>query len=226
MWRRTARSLTRCREQIETPARLPCRACQAVQRRSIQQPPENALQYRDRRSRRDQDNDQLYVNTEAAQDTSFQEIVELTQRVADIVRSDPDIESFQASAGGGSGRPGPSSANTGRMRNSEGKKLQKLIAGLPDVTESLRTCNSAIPCQGPTPPLRKWFGKPSGASITCRNTCALRETMRQQPDSMNARVLNPSSFSSKSQSGESKGSRRTARRIGKTCGNTPTPILT
>src|SRR6266581_4339372 len=63
----------------------------------------------------DQDNDQMYVNTEAAQGTSFKEMVELTQRVSDILRSDPNVESFQAGAGGGSSGPGANSANTGRM---------------------------------------------------------------------------------------------------------------
>src|SRR5262249_52852979 len=63
----------------------------------------------------DQDNDQMYVNTEAAQGTSFQEMVALTQKVSDIMRRDPNIESFQASAGASTGGPGPSSMNTGRM---------------------------------------------------------------------------------------------------------------
>ena len=34
----------------------------------------------------DQDNDQMYVNTEAAQGTSYEEMVALTQRVAEIMR--------------------------------------------------------------------------------------------------------------------------------------------
>jgi hydrophobic/amphiphilic exporter-1 (mainly G- bacteria), HAE1 family len=65
----------------------------------------------------DQDNDQMYVSTEAAQGTSFKEMVELTQRVSDILRRDPNVESFQAGAGGASG-PGPNSANTGRNASS------------------------------------------------------------------------------------------------------------
>src|SRR3989449_8926516 len=44
----------------------------------------------------DQDNDQMYVNTEAAQGTAFQEMATLTQKVSDIIRRDPNVETFQA----------------------------------------------------------------------------------------------------------------------------------
>src|SRR3989441_4222066 len=63
----------------------------------------------------DQDNDQMYVNTEAAQGTSFEEMIRLTQRVSDIVRRDPNVETFQAGVGGGSQGPGSSSSNQGRI---------------------------------------------------------------------------------------------------------------
>jgi HAE1 family hydrophobic/amphiphilic exporter-1 len=58
----------------------------------------------------DQDNDQMYVNTEAAQGTSFREMVELQLKVNEIVRQDPNVESFQSSVGGFSMR-GPSGMN-------------------------------------------------------------------------------------------------------------------
>jgi HAE1 family hydrophobic/amphiphilic exporter-1 len=62
----------------------------------------------------DQDNDQMYVNTEAAQGTSFQEMVVLTDRLSAIVSKDPAIETFQSSVGGNS-FGGASGANTGRI---------------------------------------------------------------------------------------------------------------
>ena len=62
----------------------------------------------------DQDNDQMYVNTEAAQGTSFKEMVELTQRVSEIVCKDPSLETFQSSVGGTS-FGGSGAGNTGRL---------------------------------------------------------------------------------------------------------------
>jgi HAE1 family hydrophobic/amphiphilic exporter-1 len=52
----------------------------------------------------------MYVNTEAAQGTSFQEMTALQLRVNDIVRQDPNVESFQSAVGGFSMR-GPSGIN-------------------------------------------------------------------------------------------------------------------
>src|SRR5262249_26715651 len=92
----------------------------------------------------DQDNDQMYLNTEAAQGTSFQEMVELTQRVSDIVRRDPNVESFQASAGGSGGGPGPSSANTGRMWVQLVPRAKRTLSAA-QVIEQLRPKVSNIP---------------------------------------------------------------------------------
>ena len=63
----------------------------------------------------DQDNDQMYVNTEAAQGTSFQEMVALTERLSAIISKDPAIETFQSSVGGSSSFGGASGGNTGRI---------------------------------------------------------------------------------------------------------------
>ena len=62
----------------------------------------------------DQDNDQMYVNTESAQGTSFKEMVTLTQRLSDIVCKDPALETFQSSVGGMS-FGGSGAGNTGRL---------------------------------------------------------------------------------------------------------------
>ncbi len=48
----------------------------------------------------DQDTDQLTAITEAAQGTSFQEMVELQKDVADIIRKDPNVDALVSSVGG------------------------------------------------------------------------------------------------------------------------------
>src|SRR5947207_7180784 len=92
----------------------------------------------------DQDNDQMYVNTEAAQGTSFQEMAALTQRISDILRRDPNVESFQAGAGGGSSGPGANSANTGRMFVQLIPRAQRKLTSA-QVVEPLRPTLANIP---------------------------------------------------------------------------------
>jgi HAE1 family hydrophobic/amphiphilic exporter-1 len=49
----------------------------------------------------DGDNDFMQLNIEAAQGTSFYKMVEYQRRVADLVRNDPNIETFMTQVGGG-----------------------------------------------------------------------------------------------------------------------------
>jgi hydrophobic/amphiphilic exporter-1 (mainly G- bacteria), HAE1 family len=49
----------------------------------------------------DADNDQMQLNIQAAQGTSFFKMVDYQQRIADIVRKDPDVETFMTNAGNG-----------------------------------------------------------------------------------------------------------------------------
>ena len=51
----------------------------------------------------DVDNDSLGVNMEAAQGTSYYTMVNYVRRVSDVLRQDPNIESFMSSVGGGYG---------------------------------------------------------------------------------------------------------------------------
>src|SRR5205814_871283 len=81
---------------------------------------------------------------EAAQGTSFKEMSELTQRVAGIISKDPNVEAFQASAGGGSGGPGGGSANTGRMYVQLVPRLNRKLTSA-QVIEQLRPKLSNIP---------------------------------------------------------------------------------
>src|SRR5438034_7221941 len=92
----------------------------------------------------DQDNDQMYVNTEAAQGTAFQEMASLTQRVSEILRRDPNVETFQASAGGGSSGPGFGSSNTGRMFVQLKPRAERALSAA-QVIEELRPKISNIP---------------------------------------------------------------------------------
>jgi hydrophobe/amphiphile efflux-1 (HAE1) family protein len=51
----------------------------------------------------DADNDQMQLNIQAAQGTSFYKMVDYQKRIADIVRKDPDVEAFMTNAGGNAG---------------------------------------------------------------------------------------------------------------------------
>ncbi|MCU1335203.1 MAG: acriflavin resistance protein [Bryobacterales bacterium] len=51
----------------------------------------------------DGDNDQMQVNVQAAQGTSFYKMVEYQAKIAEIVKQDPDVETFMTNAGGNGG---------------------------------------------------------------------------------------------------------------------------
>ncbi|MBV8842869.1 MAG: efflux RND transporter permease subunit [Bryobacterales bacterium] len=65
-----------------------------------------------------QDTDQIQGSTEFAQDASFRSMVDLQERVANVVRADPDVEGFmsRASAGGGGSQVGNSGNLMLRLR--------------------------------------------------------------------------------------------------------------
>jgi HAE1 family hydrophobic/amphiphilic exporter-1 len=48
----------------------------------------------------DQDSDQLQVYTEAAQGTSYYQMVEYEKKIADVVAADPNVDALMASVGG------------------------------------------------------------------------------------------------------------------------------
>ena len=54
----------------------------------------------------DADNDQMQLNIQAAQGTSFYKMVEYQKRIADIVRKDPDVDAFMTNAGERATAPG------------------------------------------------------------------------------------------------------------------------
>src|SRR5215471_1515761 len=63
----------------------------------------------------DQDNDSMNINVRAAQGTSFYEMNDAIQRVAEVVRQNPYIDSFMARTGGGGGFYGGGS-NSGQLQ--------------------------------------------------------------------------------------------------------------
>lgn len=56
------------------------------------------------------DNDQVYVTTEAAQGTSYAEMLRLQERINKVFQQDPNVETFMSSVGGGWGGGGSSTA--------------------------------------------------------------------------------------------------------------------
>ncbi len=88
----------------------------------------------------DTDNDQLSVMTEAAQGTSFYQMSEYQQKVSDIVRNDPNVESVMSSCGGS----GWGSANTGRMNVMLKPRRQRKLT-VNQVVEELRPKVSRFP---------------------------------------------------------------------------------
>jgi len=89
----------------------------------------------------DTDNDNFGVQTEAAQGTSYYQMVKYQAQVASIIVQDPDVETFFSSTGGGFGG---SSGNTGRlMVNTKPRRQRK--STINDIVNRLRPKVSSIP---------------------------------------------------------------------------------
>ena len=89
----------------------------------------------------DTDNDNFSVNIEAAQGTSYYQMVKYLQGAAAIVAKDPDVESFYASTGGNFG--GPSGAS-GRMFVNT-KPRRERVATVNDIINRLRPKLNVFP---------------------------------------------------------------------------------
>jgi HAE1 family hydrophobic/amphiphilic exporter-1 len=88
----------------------------------------------------DTDNDTFNIQTEAAQGTSYYQMVRYQRRLDQIVVADPDVESFYSSTGGGF----MGSANTGRLMINLKPRRQR-VATVADIVNRLRPKVSGIP---------------------------------------------------------------------------------
>jgi hydrophobic/amphiphilic exporter-1 (mainly G- bacteria), HAE1 family len=89
----------------------------------------------------DTDNDNFNVNTEAAQGTSYYQMLKYQERVSQILVQDPDIESFYSSTGGGFGG---ASGSSGRMMVNLRPRRQR-EATVNDIVNRLRPKVSNMP---------------------------------------------------------------------------------
>jgi HAE1 family hydrophobic/amphiphilic exporter-1 len=99
-----------------------------------------------------EDTGQIFAATEAAQGTSFDDMVRHQQAVADIVRQDPNVDSFSSSVGGMGG-----SLNQGRLFMRLKPRSQRRL-DVDEVIQELRPKLAAVPgvnvfLQNP-PPIR------------------------------------------------------------------------
>ncbi|MBI1786713.1 MAG: efflux RND transporter permease subunit [Acidobacteria bacterium] len=83
----------------------------------------------------DQDTDQMFAQTEAAQGTSYYKMAQLQRQVTDIIAGDPNVVAASSSAGGGS-MMGMGGNNSGRMfiqlkpRRERGQSVQQIVEKL------------------------------------------------------------------------------------------------
>ena len=88
----------------------------------------------------DTDNDNFSVQTEAAQGTSYYQMVKYQELVSKIIIQDPDVDTFYSSTGGGYG----GAANTGRiMVNTKPRRQRK--STINDIVNRIRPRVSNIP---------------------------------------------------------------------------------
>jgi HAE1 family hydrophobic/amphiphilic exporter-1 len=92
----------------------------------------------------DVDVDQIFVNTEMAQGTSYDAMVRHQERINQIVASDPDVEGFLSSVGGGGFGGGGGGGNTGRVFAAL-KPLKQRKASAQEIANRLRPKLSGIP---------------------------------------------------------------------------------
>ena len=119
----------------------------------------------------EQDTDQMYVNTEAAQGTSYYQMAIYQRQVADILRADPNIETFMSSAGGSFN----TGANSGRMFVQLKPRKQRKMH-VTEIIERLRQQVSNIPG------MRVFMTAPSSIRIGGRMSKSQYQFTLQGPD--------------------------------------------
>jgi hydrophobe/amphiphile efflux-1 (HAE1) family protein len=137
----------------------------------------------------DQDIDQFFVSTEAAQGTSFQEMVALQTLVNEVLRRDPDIEAFNSSIGGTS-FSGLNGSNQGRMYIQLKPRAQREFSSA-QIVERLRPQLSSFPGMRvfmTLPPLIRIGGRLSKSSYDLTVQGPDTAELFQQADKLQAEI--------------------------------------
>ena len=122
----------------------------------------------------DQDSDQMMVNTEALQGTSYPRMNEMQKRIAKIVSDDPNVESLMSSSGGSS-MYGSGGSNTGRLHISLLPRKDR-EAGVGEVIAKLR------PKLNQLPGIRAFASAPQMIRLGARGSKSQYEFTLQGPD--------------------------------------------
>jgi HAE1 family hydrophobic/amphiphilic exporter-1 len=135
----------------------------------------------------DADTDQIQLSVEALQGTSYYQMVNYVKRLSDIVRADPNVDTFMASVGGGFGG---ASVNNSRMSVLlKPRKERKLT--VPQIIEELRPKISNFPgfrCFMSVPPTIRIGGRMSKSSYELTVQSADTEELYKQADRLQAVV--------------------------------------
>lgn len=122
------------------------------------------------------DTDQIYVNTEMAQGTSYLAMRQYQERINRILAADPDIDSFLSSVGGGMmGGGGGGGGNTGRMFVAL-KPLKQRKHSAAEIANRLRPKLAQIPGVRAVPTL------PPAIRIGGRGSSSSYQVTLQAPD--------------------------------------------
>ncbi len=124
----------------------------------------------------DQDSDQMSVNTEALQGTSYPRMNEMQQRIARIVADDPNVDNFMSSSGGGS-MFGAGGSNTGRMYVSLKPRKERELS----VTEII---GKLRPKLNQLPGIRAFMSAPQMVRLGGRSSKSQYEFTLQGPDTL------------------------------------------
>ncbi len=123
----------------------------------------------------DQDSDQMYVNTEALQGTSYPKMNDMQRRIARIVAQDPSVDTFM-SGSGGSSMYGSGGSNTGRMYVSLKPRSEREL-GVTEIIAKLRPKLNQIPG------IRAFMTAPQMIRLGGRGSKSQYEFTLQGPDS-------------------------------------------
>jgi len=92
----------------------------------------------------DTDNDNFNIQIEAAQGTSYYQMVKYLDQISRVVVQDPDVETFYASTGGGGGGGFGGAGNTGQVMINLRPRRQR-VATVADIVNRLRPKVSGFP---------------------------------------------------------------------------------